>query len=231
MISSVVVLPAPFGPRMPKNSPAPDREGDAVDGDQVAVALPEPDDLDRRLPRDGAHGVDNSGPDDGGGRPTAGPGRRRSSEQISSSVDAARLTTTASSLLPVGDPAPAGSVERRSWPAPGAVSWACTACRSSRSAARAIVCQRSSRGRRGSVPPARPAPAARRARSAPGRPRAGRCRRAWRSRRCSSACVRRRQHRDPDREVLGHPLLTSASRRCSNASQLAAARAARAAPR
>ena len=38
-ISTVVVLPAPFGPSSPKTSPRGDVEVDAVDGDEVAVAL------------------------------------------------------------------------------------------------------------------------------------------------------------------------------------------------
>ena len=38
----VVVLPAPFGPSRPKHSPARDLEIEAVDGDDVAVALDEP---------------------------------------------------------------------------------------------------------------------------------------------------------------------------------------------
>ncbi len=47
MVSSVVVLPAPFGPRMPTNSPSADLEADAVDGSEVAVGHGEVDDLDR----------------------------------------------------------------------------------------------------------------------------------------------------------------------------------------
>ena len=39
IISRVVVLPAPFGPRMPNTSPLGDLETDAVDGLQRAVLL------------------------------------------------------------------------------------------------------------------------------------------------------------------------------------------------
>ena len=39
MISTVVVLPAPFGPSSATTSPAPDRERDAVDHRPIAVAL------------------------------------------------------------------------------------------------------------------------------------------------------------------------------------------------
>ena len=44
----VELLPAPFGPRKPKVSPAFDGEVDAVDGDEVAVALGEAVRLDQR---------------------------------------------------------------------------------------------------------------------------------------------------------------------------------------
>ena len=47
MVSRVVVLPAPLGPRMPTNSPSADLEADAVDGAEVAVGHGEVDDLDR----------------------------------------------------------------------------------------------------------------------------------------------------------------------------------------
>ena len=47
IISRVVVLPAPLGPRIPKNSPSADLEADSVDGAQVAVGHHEVGDLDR----------------------------------------------------------------------------------------------------------------------------------------------------------------------------------------
>ena len=48
-ISTVVVLPAPFGPSRPKTSPPGDVEVDAVDGDEVAVALDQSADADDRI--------------------------------------------------------------------------------------------------------------------------------------------------------------------------------------
>ena len=52
-ISTVVVLPAPFGPSSPKISPRRDVEVDAVDGLDVAVALGQAADADDRFGRDG----------------------------------------------------------------------------------------------------------------------------------------------------------------------------------
>ena len=49
----VVVLPAPFGPSRPKHSPARHLEVEAVDGDDVAVAL---DDPRQRWPTQGNRG-------------------------------------------------------------------------------------------------------------------------------------------------------------------------------
>ncbi len=46
MISSVVVLPAPFGPSMPKNSPCADLEADAIDGRDIAIGLAQVTDRD-----------------------------------------------------------------------------------------------------------------------------------------------------------------------------------------
>ena len=43
----VVVLPAPFGPRNPKNSPELDAQRNAVDGREVAVPLDDVGNLER----------------------------------------------------------------------------------------------------------------------------------------------------------------------------------------
>ena len=48
-ISTVVVLPAPFGPEQAEDLAAGDVEVDAVDRDEVAVALDQPADADDRI--------------------------------------------------------------------------------------------------------------------------------------------------------------------------------------
>ena len=48
IIRSTVVLPLPDGPSSEKNSPSSIDEVDAVDGDDVAERLDEPDELDGR---------------------------------------------------------------------------------------------------------------------------------------------------------------------------------------
>ena len=56
-ISTVVVLPAPFGPEQAEDLAAGDVEVDAVDGDEVAVALDQPADADDRIGRDAVPGA------------------------------------------------------------------------------------------------------------------------------------------------------------------------------
>ena len=58
-ISTVVVLPAPFGPEQPEDLARRDLEVDAVDGLDVAVALGQAADADDRLgPDGGGHAPD-----------------------------------------------------------------------------------------------------------------------------------------------------------------------------
>ena len=144
-------------------------------------------------------------------RPTSGPGRRPRRRRSRSSVSAARATRTSSpsshSAIRAGAESSAEVVRSTC-----AVSWACTACRSSRSAARAMVCHLSSRGsatiRCSSAGRPSRSPSAKwtRATSAGSRPS-----------RCgglddAEQHVRRRQHRHPAGQVLGHAARSSSRR-------------------
>ena len=66
---SVVVLPAPFGPRKPKTEPLGTVRSSAVEGDDIAVPLAEPSNLDGRHRR-GSHAAGHHGQAVASSRPT-----------------------------------------------------------------------------------------------------------------------------------------------------------------